>query len=76
MQNKLEEGRQILRNLSVRDFLNFGVNQIAYIRPVKVMGRAAYSLHGADGSPLAVIESLEGALTAARQNDMDMVTLQ
>ena len=76
MQNKIEEGRQILRNLSNQDFLAFGVNQIAYIKPVNVMGREAYTLHGADGSALAVIESMEGAVMTARQHDMEPITLQ
>ena len=73
---KAEQGRQFLRNLSSQAFLAFGVNQIAYIRPVQVMGRVAYGLHAADGSPLTMIDSLEGAIIAARQNDLEPVTLQ
>lgn len=74
--SKIEHGRQMLRNLSSQDFLTFGVNQIAYVRPVSVMGRIAYGLHAADGSPLTVIDSFEGAVIAARQNDLEPVTLQ
>lgn len=74
--SKIEHGRQMLRNLSSQDFLTFGVNQIAYVRPVAVMGRIAYGLHAADGSPLTVIDSFEGAVIAARQNDLEPVTLQ
>ena len=76
MHNKLEDGRKVLRNLSNQDFLAFGVNQIAYIKPIHVMGRDAFTLHGADGSPLAVIDSFEAAVMAVRQNDMEAVTLQ
>jgi hypothetical protein len=76
MQNKIEEGRNVLRNLSHQDFLAFGVNQLAYIKPVSVMGRQAFTLHGADGAPLAVIDSFEGAVIAARQNDMEPIPLQ
>ena len=76
MQNKIEEGRAILRNLSNQDFLTFGVNQIAYIKPVNVMGREAYTLYAADGAPLAVIDNIESAIMAARQNDMEPITLQ
>ena len=75
-ENKLDNGREILKNLSNQDFLLFGINQIAYIRPTNVMGRDAYALHGADGAALAVIESFEGAVVTARQNDMEPVTLQ
>lgn len=73
---KSDFGREILKNLSNQDFLLFGINQIAYIRPTHVMGRDAFALHGADGAALAVIESFEGAVIAARQNDMEPVTLQ
>lgn len=80
MQNKSvdkhDNGREILKNLSNQDFLLFGINQIAYIRQTSVMGRNAYALHGADGAALAVIESFEGAVITARQNDMEPVTLQ
>lgn len=81
MQDKLSDknsdyGREILKNLSNQDFLLFGINQIAYIRPTNIMGHDAYALHGADGSALAVIESFEGAIVTARQNDMEPVTLQ
>ena len=74
--NKIEHGRQVLRSLSSSAFLSLGVNQIAYIKPVDVMQQTAYALYAADGSRLAVIETLEGAVIAARQNDLDPVTLQ
>ncbi len=74
--SKIEQSKQLLRNLSSQAFLTFGVNQIAYVRPVNVMGRIAYGLHAADGSPLTVIDSFEGAVIAARQNDLEPVTLQ
>ena len=74
--DKIEQGRQVLRSLSSSAFLSLGVNQIAYIRPINVMHQTAYALYAADGSRLAVIETLEGAVIAARQNDLDPVTLQ
>ncbi len=74
--DKIEQGRQVLRSLSSSAFLSLGVNQIAYIRPINVTHQTAYALYAADGSRLAVIETLEGAVIAARQNDLDPVTLQ
>lgn len=74
--DKLEQGRRLLRNLSTQAFLTFGVNQIAYVRSVNVNGQTAYALHAADGSALTVIDSLDGAVMAARQNDLEPVTLQ
>ncbi len=74
--DRIEQSRDILRNLSPKAFLSFGVNQIAYIRTVNVSGRKGYALHAADGSALTVIDSFEGAVMAARQNDLEPVTLQ
>ncbi len=72
----IEQGRHILRNLSNQDFLAFGVNQIAYIKPMNVMGKPVYTLHAADGSALAVIDDYNAAVMVVRQNDMEPVTLQ
>jgi hypothetical protein len=74
--NILDQGRRMLRGLSEQDFRNFGVNQIAYIKPLHVMNRKVFGLYGADGGALAVIDSFDGALVTARQNDLEPVTLQ
>lgn len=74
--DKIEQGRHLLRHLTSQAFLTLGVNQIAYVRSVSVNGQTAYALHAADGSALTVIDSLDGAIMAARQNDLEPVTLQ
>lgn len=74
--SKMDQARNLLRNLSTQAFLTFGVNQIAYIRTVQEGGETAYGLYAADGSELALIDSLNGAIMAARQNDLEPVTLQ
>lgn len=74
--NKIEQSRQLLRNLSSQAFLSFGMNQISYVRPVVIDNRRAFALHAADGTPLTVIDTFEGAIIAARQNDLEPVTLQ
>ena len=76
MNSSHDQGRHLLRNLSTQAFLTFGVNQIAYVRSVNVNGQTAYALHAADGSALTIIDSLDGAVMAARQNDLEPVTLQ
>jgi hypothetical protein len=76
MIHKTDRSHEVLRNLSPQAFLALGVDQVAYIRPVEVLSRKAYALHAADGTPLTLIDSLEGAVIAARQNDLDPVTVQ
>jgi hypothetical protein len=41
-----------LRQLSSQDWARFGVQEIAYIRPVMVNGVQAMSIHAADGTPI------------------------
>lgn len=65
----------LLKGLSTQDFLNFGVQQIAYIRPVELEGVEAYAVHAADGTPLSVMDTMDGALMAVKQNDLEAVIL-
>lgn len=67
--------RNLLKNISTRDFLNFGVQQVAYIRPVRVEDKTAFAIHAADGTPLSVMESLDTALVIVRHNDLEPVTV-
>lgn len=63
--------REILKNLSSQDFLNFGVEDVAYIRPVTVEGASAFAIHRADGTPISVAESMDAAIMSARYNDLE-----
>lgn len=67
--------RALLRTISTRDFLNFGVQQLAYIRPVKVEDKTAYAIHAADGTPLSVMESMDTAVIVVRHNELEPVTV-
>lgn len=64
-----------LRQLSTQDFAAFGVDHVAYIRPVDVEGVAAFSIHAADGTPLSVLPQRDVAFAAVRQNDMEPLSV-
>lgn len=66
---------QALKSLSVRDFLNLGVKDVAYIRPISIDNRQAYAIHAADGTPLSVLDSLDNAIIVVRDNDLEPVTV-
>ncbi|MCB1532717.1 MAG: DUF1150 family protein [Alphaproteobacteria bacterium] len=68
---ELIQPRELLKNLSSRDFLNFGLEQVAYIRPIRIDGQSAFAVHGADGTPIAVSETMDGAVINARHNDLE-----
>lgn len=69
-------GSSLLKQLSPRDFLSFGVQQIAYIRPVMVNGALAYSINAADGTQLAIHNDRNEAVALTRQNELQPLTLQ
>ncbi|MDO9712031.1 DUF1150 family protein [Paracraurococcus lichenis] len=59
-----------LRNLSVADWARFGVQEIAYIRPVVVNGEPAMAIHAADGTPIGAAPSADLAIAAILQHEM------
>lgn len=67
--------RTDLRALSPREFLNLGVREVAYIRPIVVQNRQAYAIHAADGTPLSVIDNLSTAMAMVHHNDLETATL-
>lgn len=75
--------RTALLELTPRDFLNVGMDEIAYIRPVVKAGKEGradktlgFALHAADGTRLSMMDSFESALILARENHLVPVTLQ
>jgi hypothetical protein len=62
---------QSLRALSEQDFAVFGVNHIAYVKPMVVQDALVYAVHAADGTPLTVLSERDVADATVRQNDME-----
>lgn len=65
----------LLKNISSQDFLDLGVHDVAYIRPIDQDGKTHYAIHAADGTPLSVMEDENSALGTIFQNDLEAVTL-
>ena len=66
-----------LRRLSPKDFAAFGMNDMAYVRPVAIPGgQTGYGIFAADGTPLTVVPDRAVALATIRQNDMEPLWLQ
>jgi hypothetical protein len=62
---------QPLRLLSPADFLRLGTDDVAYIKQVETPSGLAYAIHGADGSPLAVVKTYTLAEVTIKRNDME-----
>jgi hypothetical protein len=64
-----------LRQLSNKDFAAFGVDVIAYIKPVDGEGGEGYAIHAADGTQLTIVPERETAFAAVRQHDLEPLSV-
>ncbi|HEV2264100.1 MAG TPA: DUF1150 family protein [Stellaceae bacterium] len=64
-----------LKNISAKEFALWGIQDIAYIRPVTVEGHTTYAVHAADGTQVAVLNTPEVAMAAVRQNDLEPLSV-
>ena len=61
--------------ISPQDLRVLGLQEVAYIKPVTVDGKAAYAIHSADGREVAIMASRQVALAAIRQNDLEPLSV-
>jgi len=65
-----QDNSTTLRQMSSADWARFGVQQIAYIRPVLVNGVEAIAIHAADGTPIGAAPNAKLAFAAIVQHEM------
>jgi hypothetical protein len=73
--HKIYTTQSPLKDLSPQDFLAFGVQQMAYVRQVRVLDKNVFAIHAADGTPLSIVDTEDQALNAISQNELDPVRL-
>ncbi len=71
MLNKISLADKSIRNLSTKDFLNFGMHAVAYLKEIEVEGRIAIAICAADGTPIMVEHDMHAAEICARHNDLE-----
>ena len=59
-----------IRHISTEQLAQLGMQQIAYVKPVVVDGTAAFAIHAADGTPMAIAGGLDVAVAAIMQHEM------
>ncbi len=52
-----------------------GVDRFAYIRPVSDNGEMGYAVYAADGTPLAIFESMDAASASVRKHNLTPVNI-
>lgn len=70
---KQNNAASALRGLSAQDFYNFGVHHVAYIRLVTVEDRKIYSVHTATGQKIHALPTMQEAIDAVRDHDLEPV---
>jgi hypothetical protein len=64
-----------MRQMTVNDLAMFGVQDVAYVKPVVVDGNAGYAIHAADGTQMALIADRDIAFAVVRQNELEPVSV-
>ncbi len=64
-----------LRDLSPHELGALGLENIAYVKPVVVEGKAAFAVHAADGTQIAVMGDRALAFAVVRQHDLEPVSV-
>lgn len=63
------------KQLPAQEFVALGLQNLAYLKPVTVNDHLAFSVHAADGTPMAVIDNRALAEAAVRQHDLEPVSV-
>lgn len=64
-----------IRQMSSRELALFGMQDLAYIKPVVVDGASAFAVHAADGTQVTVLSNREVALATVRQHDLEPLSV-
>ena len=64
-----------IRQITPKDLLALGVDDVAYIRPVIREDQQLYAVFAADGREIVALPSRNLAEALIRQHDLDPVTL-
>ena len=62
-------------SLSPRAFKAFGIEEIAYVKPIVESTGLSYAIHAADGTRLAVVEDRLVAFAMIRRHDLEPASL-
>jgi hypothetical protein len=64
-----------MRQMTSTDLAMFGMQDIAYVKPVVVEGAPGFAIHAADGTQMALIANRDLAFAVVRQNEMEPVSV-
>lgn len=62
---------QTSRHCVSTDFSAYKLEEVAYVKSVRVDGHMLYAIHASDGTPLTTVTQRDIAFAVVRQNDME-----
>ena len=62
--------KALLRSISALDWARFGLQQVAYLRPVLLNGVKAVAIHAADGQQIGAAPDLASAAAAVEEHEL------
>ena len=63
------------RHMSAHDLAAFGVQDLAFIKPVSVNDEVGYAIHAADGTQMALVGDRDVAFAAVRLLGLEPVSV-
>jgi hypothetical protein len=63
------------KEMSAQDLFAWGAENVAYVARVEANGSIAYAIHSADGTRLAIAPSRDLAFAAAKQHELEVVSV-
>jgi hypothetical protein len=64
-----------IRQISARELALFGMQDLAYVKPVVVDGTFGYAVHAADGTQIALLADRDVAFATVRQHDLEPLSV-
>jgi hypothetical protein len=64
-----------IRQISARELALFGMQDLAYVKPVVVDGTVGYAVHAADGTQIALLTDRDVAFATIRQHDLEPLSV-
>jgi hypothetical protein len=71
----LEDRTTALRQITAEQLLHLGTLQVSYLNGVTHEGERVFVLYGADGVPLAVVDTVESATETAAELRLELITV-
>lgn len=75
MMGKAEDQIAALRAMTAEQLLLLGTRQVVYLKTDMRDGELAFVIHGADGSPLVVVDAVDTAVKLAAQHGLGVAAV-